>query len=192
MTYRIFLSPTFFEWLYKMLDNSGNLIIPQNQYHTIKASPILKTRNLKLNTKIMDTLKLRGLLTAGWGQLALFPLAIVSISAFTSITSCCYRTLTLVLLWISFSTAATQTVNKIHCIFAPLSSSVFWHIQMPGLKRVNNENNIFLSRHSKKDLTKASEEDAAGRDTMQTAGAFCRSNSLTNHVGSLVYKYSEN
>ena len=48
-----------------MLNNSGNLIIPKNQYHTIKASPILKICNLKLNTKIMDTLKFKGLLTAG-------------------------------------------------------------------------------------------------------------------------------
>lgn len=83
--------------------------------------------------------------------------------AFTSTTSCCCRALTLVLLWIPFSTAATQTVNKIHCIFAPLSSSVFWHIQMPGLKIVNNENNVLLSKHSKKAITKASEGAAKER-----------------------------
>lgn len=73
------------------------------------------------------------------------------------------RALTSVLLWISLSTAATQTVNKIHCIFVPLSSSVSWHIQTLGLKIVNNENNVFLSRQSRKGKTEASEGAAVAR-----------------------------
>lgn len=108
------------------------------------------------------------MVTAGWGGLAVFPCHHPHLCFHLQNLLLLYRTLTLVLLWIPFSTAATQTANKIHCIFAPLSSSVFWHIQMPGLKRVNKENNVFLSRHSKKGLTEAS-EDAAGRDTPPTA-----------------------
>lgn len=71
--------------------------------------------------------------------------------ACTSATSCCYRTFTSVWLRIPFPTAAIQTVNTIPCVCAPLSSStVLWHIQRPGWRSVNNENDVFSSRSSKK------------------------------------------
>ena len=133
----------------------------QDKYNTIKPSSILNIEHLKLNTKITDILKLTCTsVTVGCGKFSP-PCHRPPPSAFTSTTSCCYRTFTLGLLWIPLSTAATQAARKIHWISAPLSSSVFWHIQMPGLKRVNNEDNVFSSRHSRKGPTRAS-EDAAG------------------------------
>lgn len=102
------------------------------------------------------------MVTAGWGRLALFPSALSPSWLSPPKPPAALEDLNFALQWIPFSMAATQKVNKIHCSFAPRSSSVFWHIQMPALKRVNNENDVFSSRHSKQSWSEAC-EGAAGR-----------------------------
>lgn len=141
-----------------MVKNSGNFAIPK--INVIQFSlHLLNVILYSKNTRIINTFNLwEANIGLGAPRAPSGPCA--PHSAVTSTISSYYRPVTL--LWIPFSSAARQTVNKIHCIFAPLSSSVFWHIQMPSLKRVNNENNVFSSRHSKKGITKAS-EDAAGK-----------------------------
>jgi hypothetical protein len=57
--------------------------------------------------------------------------------------------LTLILLQMTFSSAATQTVSETHCISAPLSSCLLAHPDDAWLERMNNENNVFSSRHCK-------------------------------------------
>lgn len=97
------------------------------------------------------------------------------------------RTFTLVLLWIPLSAAATHTVNKMHCIFAALSSPSAGTPRCLAWKE-----GTMRTMFSGADIPKGQQrplKTLLEEDTLRTA-VIRVSNSLSSHSGSLGYKYS--